>query len=108
MPARVESIRVTGNTEIETLRFPVVGERNWASYDVFRVKICFLVRPGFGDSMQHSGKFISTLVTMLAVAGCVHALGQAASPAIPAHKSAIVLFDGSDLKNFDTFLTSSG
>ena len=34
--------------------------------------------------------------------------GQAASPAIPAHKSAIVLFDGSDLKNFDTFLTSKG
>ncbi len=45
---------------------------------------------------------------MLALAACVNALGQATSPKIPAHKSAIVLFDGSDLKNFDTFLTSKG
>ena len=30
------------------------------------------------------------------------------APKIPSHKSAIVLFDGSDLKNFDTFLTSTG
>ena len=58
--------------------------------------------------MQRSGKAISTLITMLALVPCVNALGQAASPKIPAHKSAIVLFDGSDLKNFDTFLTSSG
>src|SRR6202051_3025897 len=58
--------------------------------------------------MRYSGRAISILVTMLAVAGCVHALGQTASPKIPAHKSAIVLFDGSDLKSFDTFLTSTG
>jgi hypothetical protein len=59
-------------------------------------------------SMQYSGRVISTLVTMVAVAVGIHALGQAASPKIPAHKAAIVLFDGSDLKNFDTFLTSAG
>src|SRR5882762_2064545 len=45
---------------------------------------------------------------MLAVVACGNALGQAAAPKIPAHKPAIVLFDGSDLKNFDTFLTGGG
>ena len=58
--------------------------------------------------MRHSGRVNSTLVQMLAMAACIHALGQATSPKIPAHKSAIVLFDGSDLKNFDTFLTGTG
>jgi hypothetical protein len=58
--------------------------------------------------MRHSGRAISTLMTMLVMATCVNALGQAASPAIPPHHSAIILFDGSDLKNFDTFLTSTG
>src|SRR5258708_8999736 len=58
--------------------------------------------------MRHSGRVNSTLVQMLAMAACIQALGQATSPKIPAHKSAIVLFDGSDLKNFDTFLTGTG
>ena len=67
--------------------------------------------------MRHSGKAISTLTKLLALAACVNALGQAAPqkmlgqaapPKIPAHKSVIVLFDGSDLKNFDTFLKSKG
>jgi hypothetical protein len=62
----------------------------------------------FGDSVQRSGRAISTLMTMLALVACVNALGQASSPKIPAHKSAIVLFDGSDLRNFDTFLTGTG
>src|SRR5260370_14370429 len=58
--------------------------------------------------MRHSGRAISTLTKMLALVACVNALGQAPPPKIPAHKSAIVLFDGSDLKNFDTFLKSKG
>jgi hypothetical protein len=60
-----------------------------------------------GDSVQRSGRAVSTLM-MMAVVACVNVLGQGTSPKIPAHKSAIVLFDGSDLKNFDTFLTGRG
>ena len=33
---------------------------------------------------------------------------QAESPKIPAHKSAIVLFNGKNLDKFDTFLKSKG
>src|SRR5258707_10307484 len=77
-------------------------------YYVFGFEINFSVRLSFGEFMRYSRRAIFILVTMLAVAGCVHTLGQTASPKIPAHKSAIVLFDGSDLKNFDTFLTSTG
>ena len=58
--------------------------------------------------MQRSGRAISILVTMLAVAVCVNAFGQAGAPKIPPHHAAIVLFDGSDLKNFDTFVTGTG
>src|SRR6202048_1113761 len=47
-------------------------------------------------------------MTMVTLAAFVNALGQAGSPKMPAHKAAIILFDGSDLKNFDTFLTSKG
>ncbi len=57
--------------------------------------------------MRYSGRVVSTLMTMVMLAAC-NALGQAAAPKIPAHKPAIVLFDGSDLKNFDTFLTGTG
>src|SRR5258707_4574787 len=77
-------------------------------YYVFGFEINFSVRLSFGEFMRYSRRAIFILVTMLAVAGCVHTLGQTASPKIPAHQSAIVLFDGSDLKNFDTFLTSTG
>ena len=58
--------------------------------------------------MRTSGKAICLFVTMFAAMDGVNALGQAVSPAIPAHKAAIVLFDGKDLKNFDTFLKSTG
>src|ERR1700687_1830419 len=70
-------------------------------------RIKFSIR-SFGECVRHSGRVVSTLMTMVTLAACVNALGQAASPKIPAHKSAIVLFDGSDLKSFDTFLTSTG
>jgi hypothetical protein len=58
--------------------------------------------------MRHTGSTISFLVTILALVVCISAPGQAASSEIPAHKSAIVLFDGSDLRNFDIFLKSTG
>ena len=58
--------------------------------------------------MLHSRSAVSFLVTMLAVVACDNVLGQEASPKIPPHHSAIILFDGSDLKNFDTFLTGKG
>ncbi len=58
--------------------------------------------------MRNGGRAISTLTMALAVAACGNAFGQVAASEIPAHKSAIVLFDGKDLKNFDTFLTSKG
>src|SRR5215470_13868356 len=65
--------------------------------------VCFL-----GESMRSGGRAISILVTMLIVAAAVNALGQGASSSIPAHKGAIVLFDGADLKNFDRFLENKG
>jgi len=58
--------------------------------------------------MQFGGRAVSILLTMLVVAAGVNARGQGTSRAIPAHKGAIVLFDGVDLKNFDTFLESKG
>jgi hypothetical protein len=58
--------------------------------------------------MRHGRRAIATLVKILALGACLNALGQTESPKIPAHKSAIVLFDGSELKNFDTFLQSKG
>ena len=58
--------------------------------------------------MRNGGRVVSTLVPMLLVAARVHAIGQTATPGIPAHKAAVVLFNGKDLKNFDTFLTSAG
>jgi hypothetical protein len=45
---------------------------------------------------------------MLMLMVCVSAVGRTGAPGIPAHKAAIVLFDGKDLKNFDTFLKSTG
>jgi Domain of Unknown Function (DUF1080) len=61
----------------------------------------------FGERVRYSGKVVSSLMTMVVAGAWCNALGQAA-PKIPAHKAAIVLFDGSDLKNFDTFLTGGG
>jgi hypothetical protein len=77
--------------------------------DVFGYKIIFSIEHGFwGESMRYRGRAISGLVKLLTLAVSVNAFGQTASPKIPMHKSAIGLFDGSDLKNFDTFLTSKG
>src|SRR5260370_12446040 len=72
----------------------------------FGSRIKFSIR-SFGECVRYSGRVVSTLMTMVMLAAC-NALGQAAAPKIPAHKPAIVLFDGSDLKNFDTFLTGTG
>ena len=58
--------------------------------------------------MRYRGRVLSTITKMLVLAACTDALGQVAPREIPAHKSAIVLFDGKDLKNFDTFLKSKG
>ncbi len=58
--------------------------------------------------MRCSGRSVFNAVQMMVLAVCVSSLGQAASPKIPAHRSAIVLFDGADLKSFDTFLKSQG
>ena len=57
---------------------------------------------------MHGGRAISISLTMAAVWACVPVWSQTVAPTIPPHKSAIVLFDGSELKNFDTFLTSKG
>jgi hypothetical protein len=58
--------------------------------------------------MRSCGRTIPTLFQIVTLAVCVHAVGQSGAPTIPAHKSAIVLFDGSDLKSFDTFVKSTG
>jgi hypothetical protein len=58
--------------------------------------------------MQFVGRTASCLVSMLMLMVCVSAVGQTATPEIPAHEAAIVLFDGKDLRNFDTFLKSTG
>jgi hypothetical protein len=70
------------------------------------LKLNFQIRL-FGEFVQRTGRAVSTLI-MMALVACVNSMGQASTPKIPAHKSAIVLFDGSDLKNFDTFLTGTG
>ncbi len=46
------------------------------------------------------------IVFLLALGGSVQALSPA--PGIPRHKAAIVLFDGKNLDQFDTFLPSTG
>ena len=46
--------------------------------------------------------------TLLALALCAATALPAQSPAIPPHKAAIVLFDGSNLEQFDTFLKTKG
>ena len=59
--------------------------------------------------MRHNGRAIFIILAKVFVlVVCAGALRRAVSQTIPAHKSAVVLFNGSDLKNFDTFLTSKG
>ena len=54
------------------------------------------------------GMRLPVAMTGLALLVCVGAGARATSQEIPPHKRAIVLFDGSNLKNFDTFLKSKG
>jgi hypothetical protein len=56
--------------------------------------------------MRYSEKAMSFLRTMLTLSVCSVALMQMTAKKIPAHKAAIILFDGSNLNNFDTFLKS--
>jgi hypothetical protein len=57
--------------------------------------------------MLQQKKIAATVILFLAaLAGSVQALSQ--SPRIPRHKAAIVLFDGKNLDQFDTFLPSTG
>ncbi len=58
--------------------------------------------------MRLIGRTASGVVPMLLLTFWVNAAGQTATPGIPAHKSAIVLFDGKDLRTFDVFLKSTG
>src|ERR1700722_20734977 len=58
--------------------------------------------------MRSCGRTIPALFQIVTLAVCVHAVGQAGAATIHAHKAAIVLFDGSDLNHFDTFLKSKG
>src|SRR5258708_7300421 len=77
-------------------------------YDGLRWYVRFFEGTYWGGFVRYSGRAISTLMKVLVLAACASALRQAAAQTIPAHKAAIVLFDGSDLKSFDTFLTSKG
>jgi len=58
--------------------------------------------------VRRGRRAIFTFVTILAIALCTDAFGQTGAPKIPPHHAAIVLFDGSDLKNFDTLLAGKG
>ena len=48
------------------------------------------------------------MLAVVCLGGLRQAVPQATLPTIPAHKAAVVLFDGRDLTSFDTFLTSKG
>jgi hypothetical protein len=54
------------------------------------------------------GMRLRAAVAGLALLVCVGAGARTMSQEIPPHKAAIVLFDGSNLNNFDTFLKSKG
>lgn len=53
-------------------------------------------------------KGLRSAVNIVGVLFCLGAAVPSQSQTIPAHKSAIVLFDGSSLKNFDIFLKTKG
>ena len=56
--------------------------------------------------MQLNGRRFAVVVLLAGLMGAVQSTAQ--KPAIPKHKAAIVLFDGKNLNQFDTFLPSSG
>lgn len=57
---------------------------------------------GQAATWKHGG-----IAALLAAVFSASAIGQTA-PAIPPHKNAILLFDGKDLRGFDTFLKTDG
>jgi hypothetical protein len=58
--------------------------------------------------MHYGEEAKSALLKVTVIMFCVAGLGTVGAQEIPAHKSAIVLFNGSNLKKFDTFLPSKG
>lgn len=58
--------------------------------------------------MNACRKNISSMIGFFALMACSSAIGQTTSIHLPAHKKAIVLFDGTNLDNFDTFLKTKG
>jgi len=56
--------------------------------------------------MQQNMRRVAGVALLTALLGAVQGFAQ--KPAIPKHKAAIVLFDGKDLGQFDTFITSTG
>jgi hypothetical protein len=61
---------------------------------------------GFSPMMQKKLRAAACLLMLGALVGSVGAWSQV--PDIPRHKAAIVLFDGGNLDQFDTFLPSTG
>jgi len=58
--------------------------------------------------MRYGKEAKSALLKVSVLIFCVAGLPAVGAQEIPAHKSAIVLFNGSNLKKFDTFLPSKG
>ena len=58
--------------------------------------------------MVSCNRSVAALVTVAALFVTAGAVMPAVSQKVPPHKPAIVLFNGSDLNNFDTFLRSKG
>jgi hypothetical protein len=56
--------------------------------------------------MQLNGRRFAGVVLLAGLLGAVQSTAQ--KPAIPKHKAAMVLFDGKNLDQFDTFLPSTG
>jgi hypothetical protein len=61
-----------------------------------------------GEIMRYGERAGSVLLNALVLTICAGGLGTAMAQEIPAHKSAIVLFNGHNLKNFDTFIKGNG
>lgn len=61
---------------------------------------------GFGDMRPYSNLKIAGI--LFGICATVASFAGAQAKGIPAHGPAIVLFDGKDLSQFDTFLPSSG
>jgi len=60
------------------------------------------------ESMVHYRRGLSVAMKALTLLACVGAGVSGLSQTIPPHKAEIVLFDGSNLNSFDTFLKSKG